>query len=199
VIVTARLLRLGLLAGLALWDGTGAHPLAAAEPRTLSFSKLNRSYENLVGDLQPITQGPLTVELSTPSHTLVLKSNRLVLAPLASGAAQQAHLELEIMGKGLLVADVEGAGLRTRLQDELFVPPQTVTLDGRIELRRAAGGYEVTPVELPKQVDIKIQSKLSTVSRCSPASTAPPWSVPCRWPRCRCRRRAAPTCFPTPT
>ncbi len=152
-----------LLAAAGLCGALAGPPLGAAEPRSFSFGKLNRSYENLVGDLQPITQGPLTVELSSPSHTLVLKSNKLLLTPLGEGAAaaHQAHLELELMGKGQLVADVEGAGLRTRLQDELFVPPQVLALDGRIRLARGEGGYQVTPLELPRQVEVKIQSKLS--------------------------------------
>src|SRR4029453_3147549 len=137
--------------------------LAAAEPRSFSFSKLNHSYENLVGDLQPITQGPLTVEMSSPGHTVILKSNKLVLTPLSAeaGAPQQARLEPQLMGKGQLVADVEGAGLQTRLQDELFVPPQTVTLEGKIKLRRVPGGYEVTPLELAAKGGVKNQSKLS--------------------------------------
>lgn len=148
---------------LALFAGTvgaAATGFAAAEERAFSFSKLNHTYENLVGDLQPISQGPLTVELSSPGHTVILKSNKLVLSPLPAGA-QQARLELELMGKGQIVADVEGAGLETRLQDELFVPPQTVALQGKIKMRRVAGGYEVTPLELPPKVEVKIQSKLS--------------------------------------
>jgi hypothetical protein len=147
---------------LALLAVAAAPTLLAAEPRAFSFDKLNRSYENLVGDLQPITEGPLTVELSSPSHILVLKSNRLVLTPAGGGAGrQQAHLELEILGKGQLVADVEGAGLSTRLQDELYVPPQTLTLDAKIDLRRVEGGYQVTTLEMPARIDIKMQSKLS--------------------------------------
>jgi hypothetical protein len=130
-----------------------------AQPGTFSFSKLNRSYENLVGDLQPITQGPLTIELSSPSHTLVLKNNRLVLTPEAG--AHRARLELELMGKGQLTADLEGAGLQTRLQDELFVPPQTLSLDAKVRLRRVEGGYEVTALETPAQVELAIQSKLT--------------------------------------
>lgn len=135
-----------------------AAPLAA-QGGTFSFSKLNRSYENLVGDLQPITQGPLTIELSSPSHTLVLKNNRLVLTPEAG--AHRARLELELMGKGQLTADLEGAGLQTRLQDELFVPPQTLSLDAKVRMRRIEGGYEVTALETPAQVEVAIQSKLT--------------------------------------
>ncbi len=112
-----------------------------------------------MGDLQPITQGPVTVDLSSPSHTLVLKSNRLVLTP--EGGAHRAHLELELLGKGQLIADLEGAGLQTRLQDELFVPPQTLSLDGKVRMRRIEGGYEVTALESPAQVELAIQSKLT--------------------------------------
>jgi hypothetical protein len=154
--------RVALSLCLILLAASAAAPLAAAEPVAFSFGKLNHSYENLVGELQPITQGPLTVELSSPSHVLVLKSNRLVLTPIGgAGAKQQAHLELEILGKGQLVADVEGAGLSTRLQDELYVPPQTLALDAKIDLRRVEGGYQVTTLEMPARVDIKMQSKLS--------------------------------------
>lgn len=133
---------------------------AAAEPRTFAFSKLNRSYENLAGDLQPITEGPLTVELSSPSHTLVLKQNRLVLTPGPAGD-YLAQLELDILGKGQLIADVAGAGLSTRLQDELYVPPQKLALTARVRMRRVEGGYEVTPLELPSKIEVAIQSKLS--------------------------------------
>lgn len=147
------------IAGLSL-AASVAQGAAAAEPRTLAFSKLNRSYENLVGDLQPITEGPLTVELSSPSHTLVLKQNRLVLTPGAAGD-YLARLELDILGKGQLIADVEGAGLSTRLQDELYVPPQKLALAARVRMRRVEGGYEVTPLELPAKIEINIQSKLS--------------------------------------
>lgn len=147
-------------AGLALLAFLAGPPLAA-EPRSFSFTKLNRSYDNLVGELQPITEGPLTVELSSPGHTLVLKGNQLVLTPLAGASEHLARLELDLMGKGHLVADVEGAGLRTRLQDEVFVPRQTLKLEGKVRMRRAEGGYEVTPLELPQKIEVAIQSRLS--------------------------------------
>ena len=163
----ARLVRSLLVVAAAL--AAAAAGAAASEPaaaaagaaggREFAFPRLNRTYHDLVGELQPIRHGPFTVRLSSPRQTIVLRSHRLELRP-AAGGVHAGTLELEVMGKGWLVGDVDAAGLATRLQDELQVPPQTLRLDGRVRLERAPDGYRVTPLELPARVEVVIRSGL---------------------------------------
>ena len=139
----------------------GAAAGAAQEAgREFSFVKLNRTYNNLVSNLAPIEQGAVVLRLSSPEHSLVVQSNRLRLRPVENGV-HAGRMELAILGKGWLVADVEGAGMATRLEDELYVPPQTLVVEAKVKLARQEGGYGVTTVELPRQIQVNIQSKLS--------------------------------------
>lgn len=149
-----------LLLTIALAPVSSPATAAAAPAREMHFSKLSRTYTDLVSELAPIQQGPLTVRLSSPNHVLVVKDTRLMLTPATAGV-HTAHLEIDLSGKGWLVGDVEAAGMATRLQDELYVMPQTVALDGKVRLRRVPSGYEVEPLELPKEVAVLIQSKLT--------------------------------------
>ncbi|MEO8503054.1 MAG: hypothetical protein ABI609_04070 [Acidobacteriota bacterium] len=149
---------------------------ANAADHALTFSLLNKSYTNLAGDLEPITQGPLTVRPSSPKNVLVLKDNRLTLRPVTGQAGvQDAHLELDVLGKGWLVADVEAAGVETRFQDELSIPPQTLSFDGQVRLERVDGGYRATAVQAPKHVEVVVKSKLleNLVSWCESMSALP--------------------------
>jgi hypothetical protein len=137
-------------------------PLSAATSAgEIHFSKLHRSYTNLVSDLAPIVQGPLTLRMSSPSHVLTVKDTRLRMTAAPAGT-QAIHLEIDLSGKGWLVGDVEASGMTTRLQDELFVLPQTVVLDAKVRLRRAASGFVVEALELPAQVEVQIQSRLTS-------------------------------------
>ena len=113
---------------------------------------------------------------ASPKNVLVLKDNRLTLHPVAGQAGvQDAHLELEILGKGWLVADVEAAGVETRFQDELSIPPQTLTFDGQVKLERVDGGYRATAMQAPKHVEVVVKSKLleNLVSWCESMSALP--------------------------
>lgn len=132
---------------------------AATVERTFTFSLLNKTYTDLAQEIEPITQGPLTVRPSSPKNALILKDNRLILQALEHGD-QKAHLELDVMGKGWLVADVEAGSLETRFQDELILPPQTLRVDGKVKLERVAGGYRATTLEGPRTLEVVIQSKL---------------------------------------
>jgi hypothetical protein len=87
-------------------------------------------------------------------------------------AAQQAHLELELMGKGELVADVDIGGQVSRLTDELVLPPQRLVLDGAVRLTRVEGGYRVRAERAPERVAIEVRSRLidQIASLCEGAS-----------------------------
>lgn len=144
-----------LAAPLLLFAAAGA----ARGEGPLSFEKLNRTYTDLVGELPPIVYDPVTVTLNSPSQTLHVRSHRAWLTPRPDGA-YDGRLEIDVLGKGALVADVDIAGSRRRLTDELLLPPQTLTLTARVRFARVEGGYRVTADSLPAKVEVAIQSKL---------------------------------------
>lgn len=140
---------------LALATGTAG----AAETGPFAFEKLNRSYSDLVGELPPIAFDPVTVTLASPSQTLLVRSHRAWLAPRGDGSFD-GRLEIDLMGKGALTADVDLAGTRQRLTDELVLPPQTLALVARVRLERVEGGYRIHARGLPARLEVAIQSKL---------------------------------------
>lgn len=138
----------------------GAAP--AAGPGQFRFERYNRGYPEAVPEISPIEQGPLTIRLSSPRSNLTLRSHLLRLEPGSAGS-HTAELRVEFQGKGWLVADVDVAGLTgTRLQDEVLVPPQAATLEGRVRVTREPGAYVVTTEQLPKQIRVRIQSGIAT-------------------------------------
>lgn len=135
---------------------------AASAPGQFRFERYNRSYPDAVPEIAPIEQGPLTIRLSSPRNNLTLRSHLLRLEPGPAGS-HTAEMRLEFQGKGWLVADVAVAGLTgTRLQDEVLVPPQVATLEGRVRVAREPGAYVVTTEQLPRQIRVRIQSGLAT-------------------------------------
>jgi hypothetical protein len=142
-------------------------------PGQFRFARFNRSYPEVVPEIAPIVQGPLTIQLSAPKSNLTLRSHFLRLEP-GPGGSHSAELRVEFQGKGWLVADVDVAGFTgTRLQDEVLVPAQAATLEGRVKVTREPGAYVVTTEQLPKQVRVKIQSGVGTqiVSFCDRVPT----------------------------
>jgi len=149
-------------------------------PGELSFERLNRGYREVAPEILPIEEGPVTVRLSSPRNTLVVRSHLLRLEP-GAGNSHSAELRIEFMGKGWLVADVEAAGFSTRLQDEVLVPPQALEMQGRVRMRRVRGGYEVIPEQLPRRIGVRIQSGIGRriVNLCDGVSVLPLASLDC--------------------
>lgn len=142
-------------------------------PGQFRFERFNRSYPEVVPQIAPIVQGPLTIQLSSPKSNLTLRSHFLRLEP-SPGGSHSAELRVEFQGKGWLVADVDVAGFTgTRLQDEVVVPAQAATLEGRVKVTREPGAYVVTTEQLPKQIRVKIQSGMAAqmVSFCDRVPT----------------------------
>ncbi len=132
----------------------------ASPPGQFRFERFNRSYAESVPRISPVEQGPLSIQLSAPRNSLVLRNHLLRLEP-GSGGSHAAELRVEFQGKGWLVADVDVAGFAgTRLQDEVIIPPQAATLEGRVRVTREPGAYVVTTEQLPKQIRVKIQSNV---------------------------------------
>lgn len=137
----------------------GATP--AIPPGQFRFERFNRSYPEVVPEIAPIEQGPLTIQLSAPRSNLTLRSHFLRLEP-GPGGSHTAELRVEFLGKGRLVADLDVAGMAaTRLQDDVLVPPQAATLEGRVKVTRDPGAYVITTEQLPKQMRVKIQSGIA--------------------------------------
>lgn len=170
----------GLLAGLTLVALFAAPAPAADREVDLSFSLFNGSHSQPGATVAPVVQGPLTVHLSSPTNTLIVKSNRLHLTALADGT-YRAVWTAEFLGKGTLVADLDVGGVPGRFEDELLILPQTRTVAGRVRFAPRQGGYEVTIVELPPSVGVAIQSRVgaSLVTTCERLDLVPLMNLDC--------------------
>ncbi|GMU67531.1 MAG: hypothetical protein AMXMBFR36_38050 [Acidobacteriota bacterium] len=133
--------------------------VAEAPAHELEFEGFNRVYTDLVGELAPVALDPVTVRLSSPRQTVMVRDHRISMRPLGGGRTE-GRLEIELLGKGEIVADVDLAGNVSRLADELILPPQRIALDGRVRLARADGGYQVVPEQMPSAVRVEIRSGL---------------------------------------
>jgi hypothetical protein len=146
----------------------------------LRFERLNRPYEDIAPEIVPVVEGPITIRLSSPSNRMTVRDHRLRLEPGSSGS-HSAELRVEFEGRGRLVADVDIAGLGGRFEDEVIVPAQAADLEGRVRVQKAAGGYLVTPEQLPPRVAVRIRSGLAgqIVGLCETAAQVPFTSLDC--------------------
>jgi hypothetical protein len=149
----------------------------------MHFSKLNRSYTDFVGELAPIGEEGMSVVLSSPKQTMILRDHRIRLTPLGSAAGDTfaGELELDVQGKGQLVADVTIGPIVRHLTDEVVVPPQTLRLASKVRIRRVADGYEVTPETLPASIEVAVQSQTinQILTLCDQAATLTLGAVDC--------------------
>ena len=125
----------------------------------MEFQLLNGVYSNPNPELDPVRQGPITVELRSPRNSLQLFRHRLALAPLGDGTFQ-AQLVADFEGEGDLEADVHLAGITRTLSDTVRLPRQTLVVAGRIRLERVENGFRAVALELPKEVTLAIDSQL---------------------------------------
>ena len=138
--------------------------LIAASPappadQGIELTYLNQTYSDLEADLAPIQEGPLAIQLSSPSQQLTLHRNRLVLTA-NPGGAPDAWVEAEFEGEGDLVADIEGGTLTTQLRDRVVVPRQTVQKRGKVRIERDEESYLLHVLEAPPSVPVQIRSDL---------------------------------------
>jgi hypothetical protein len=132
----------------------------AADVTSFVFARCNRTYRRNGTELEPVTQGAMTLALRSPQNELTLEAHRLDLAPLPDGT-HRARFQARFRGQGDLVLDVDVGGSDSRLEDEVRVPRQVTSVDARLKLARSEAGYELTPVELPEKVTIRIESDLA--------------------------------------
>ncbi len=124
------------------------------------FARLDHAYSQPVV-AAPFVRGPLSVRLASPRNRIVLRSHRLRLAATYADGSYAAELQVEFFGKGELTADVVLAGHGQRFQEELVVPPQRKVLSGQVRVARSRGGYLITPLALPRSMEVEIRSPLA--------------------------------------
>ncbi len=154
---------------------------ADTDAETFSFDRVNGVYSNPNPDLEPIHQGPMTVQLRSPANRVELRENRLLLRPNEDGT-HNAWLTLELQGEGDLEADLLIGGMTSTMTDKVTLPPQTLLLEGRIRMDRVDGGYRVTAVDLQGEVRLEIRSQLAEglVTTCSRISILVPLGASCK-------------------
>ncbi len=139
--------------------GGGLSAKKARAGTTLVFERLNGTYEDLGANLRPVVSGPVTVRISSPSHRLTLIAHRLELAPLGGGE-HSGRLTARFRGQAHLTVGVELGGLPSELEDDVLVPEQERTVDGRFRVDRRPDGYALTMIELPPDVPVEVESGL---------------------------------------
>ncbi len=139
----------------------------AEEGAVFELSQLNGVWVDMVADLAPIKRGPMTVTVSSPHHRVAVHRNQVRLVPQGDGEVA-AFFEVEFEGEGELIADLQ-AGVKTRVEDEVTVPRQTLDLEGVVRLEAEPDGIRITFVEMPEAVEIRIESRLlgQLVSACT--------------------------------
>jgi len=152
----------GLIVGLSLIEAgiLAAAVVAPATGRTFTFDRLNREYANEVTEAQPMEQGGIRLQLTSPHNRVRLTRHELRLAPLPDGS-HRAVLEVEFEGDGQVEAEISIAGVASRLTDRVAVPLQSKTLEGRVAIERTDAGYVFTALELPERVTVVIESQLA--------------------------------------
>lgn len=178
--MTARRLALTTLLACAVAAAATAAETIAPASKDFSLPKLNRTYKDLVSDFAPIQQGPMTLTLSSPTQTVVLKNNRAKLTAREDGT-YDAAMSLEFLGKGWLTGDIEMAGQGTRLQDELIVPQQTLDIAGRVRIKATETGYSITTLTLPAELGLTVKSGIAArfVTWCDRLSLVPFSNLDC--------------------
>lgn len=127
---------------------------------TFQFSRWNGTWPDLVGDLAPVENGPVELDLSSPSNVVRLRDHRLELTPLGDGT-HRALLEVELQAGGRLEGVLRLGSLARPVEDRVVVPPQRLSIPARIRLVPSLEGFEVTPVELPNTLTVRVQSRLA--------------------------------------
>lgn len=139
----------------------GAARLPAAEPLTLRLSSLERTWRDTVGEIAPFRQGDLVVTLSSPTQYVTLREVTIELAPDLVDGGHRGTARVQFLGRGQLVADLAMAGAVTRMDDEVTVPLQTRSVTGRFLLAAVPGGFRITPLELPAEVEVEVRSGMA--------------------------------------
>lgn len=147
-----------LLMALGASPGIGQREPEAGE--TFVFERINRTYENEVTEAAPVEQGGITLHLTSPENRVTVEEHSLHLVPREDGT-HDATLRVRFHGSGSLEGEIRMGESASPLRDELTVPPQEHTFEGRVSLDRVGEGYLVTAHELPERAVVEIESRLA--------------------------------------
>jgi hypothetical protein len=136
--------------------------LAAQEgPQIFEMPRLNQVYSDVVREVLPIRQGPITVQLKFLEHSVELKDHRLEVTRDAMANSHNFRVVVTLEGEAEVESRLEMAGLPANLKDEIRLPLQSISVAGRAEVSRDPEGYLISPIELPPFVQVEIESQLA--------------------------------------
>ena len=142
----------------------GISSLRAEDPdpytHTLYSDRLNGVHSDLKAEISPVTVGPVTVRLTTPSHNLEVLEHELRLGPVDK-RVDAATLRARYQGEAQVVAELELAGMTSEIDDHIVLPLQETEITGLVEIARDGDGYRVTTIETPSHVEIQVESDLA--------------------------------------
>lgn len=146
----------------------------------MEMAFLNGVYEDLDGGLEPIQQGPLTIQFSSPEHRLEVFANRLWLEPRPDGTFA-VEAQVEFGGAGKLFADIRGAGVAQRFEDLVTAPRQTVRVAGAVTIERGPETYLFAVASPDGFVRVQVESGFAQQigSLCGALALMPMFSIDC--------------------
>ena len=146
----------------ALVGSIGVFGVEPPEPysHVLISDRVDGVHADLAADLAPIEVGPVTVTLTSPSHSIEVLEHQLLIGFGESGA-DTARVKARYQGKAKLIAELEIGGVASEIEDEIELPLQETEIAGLIEIARDGDGYRVTVLEAPEHVEIQIESNLA--------------------------------------
>ncbi len=135
--------------------------VAAAEDAwtTFQFEAYNREYVNVRSNSEWTQDGPIKMKIRSPAHRLVIRDHELALMPDGEGRFRT-RIRIGFSGEGDLEADLSLVGADKRFEDHVIVPLQEVEILALVRFVRVDEGYEIETLELPKKVDVAIESRL---------------------------------------
>ena len=139
--------------------GASSVPASSVPQQRLEIHSLNGVYKDLGSDLRPVQRGSLELRVGSPEHRLTVHGNALTLADEDGDGIVDMGLEIDFEGEGRLTIEIVATG--TRFEDRVAAPRQTVRMEGKARLARVDGGFDLTVVEAPGSVALRIESGLA--------------------------------------
>lgn len=129
---------------------------------TVEIQAANGVYGQLGAQLQPIRQGPFTINVASPRHELKVHANRLDLQP-GPGNTVDARFEVDLEGFGDLIADVLGPNdSRSHFEETVKAQRQRIRVAASMRLQKVPQGYLWTLLTpLTPTIDFAVESNFS--------------------------------------
>lgn len=149
-------------------------------PQVMVFDRFNGHFQDLDPQVQQFRQGPLTVAVDVERASVAVERHRLVLRPQPDGT-HRVRGEVLFSGLAHLNADIGAGGMGSKLADRVVVPSQEKTWEGIVRVRASQPGYEVTVVEGPRLMRVRVESDLGSqaTALCSAAALLPGTGLAC--------------------